>query len=98
MSKKARGRQMQAQSKKGNKGKGAKRPPPAGRWALPASRPSPAGLPGGMPSLPPGQGLPDLTQPELRPVQGRAALGDTAAAAPRGRRAARGGAPRRLGA
>jgi signal recognition particle subunit SRP54 len=71
MSKKARGRQMQAQSRgKGKKGKGkagagkkgagpARRPmaPPGG---LPGGLPG--GFPGGMPSLPPGQGLPDLSK------------------------------------
>ena len=65
MSKKARGRQMQAQSKKGKKGKGRpRRLRPAGRWALPGLPPGglPGGLPGGMPGLPPGQGLPDLTK------------------------------------
>jgi signal recognition particle subunit SRP54 len=71
MSKKARGRQMQAQSKKGKKGKPkkggpARRPmgapglPPGG---FPAGGNNPfGGMPGGMPGLPPGQGLPDLTK------------------------------------
>jgi signal recognition particle subunit SRP54 len=64
MSKKARGRQMQAQSKKGKKGKGRPKAAPARRPApgLPAG----GGLPGGMPGLPagfdPSQGLPDLTK------------------------------------
>jgi signal recognition particle subunit SRP54 len=71
MSKKARGRQMQAQSKKGKKGKGkAKGGParrPVGAPGLPpgAGNPFgglPGGMPGGMPGLPPGQGLPDLTK------------------------------------
>src|SRR3954453_884939 len=71
MSKKARGRQMQAQSNKGKKGKPkkggpARRPmgapglPPGG---FPAGGNNPfGGMPGGMPGLPPGQGLPDLTK------------------------------------
>jgi signal recognition particle subunit SRP54 len=75
MSKKARGRQMQAQSKKGKKGKGKGGVKKAG---APARRPMgapglpPGGFPGagnpfggqtgGMPGLPPGQGLPDLTK------------------------------------
>jgi signal recognition particle subunit SRP54 len=70
MSKKARGRQMQAQARgKGKKGKGKA----AGKkGAGPARRPMgapgalpggvPGGFPGGMPSLPPGQALPDLSQ------------------------------------
>jgi signal recognition particle subunit SRP54 len=77
MSKKARGRQMQAQSKKGKKGKGkagVKKGPaqarrPAGAPALPpgagfpgGGNPFGGGLPGGMPGFPPGQGLPDLTK------------------------------------
>ena len=68
MSKKARGRQMQAQSKKGKKGKGGKGGParrPMGAPGLPpaaAARRLPGGLPGGMPTLPPGQELPDLTK------------------------------------
>ena len=65
MSKKQRGRQMQAASKKGKKGKGGK-----ARGGAPARRPMGApglppgaGLPGGgMPGFPPGQGLPDLTK------------------------------------
>jgi signal recognition particle subunit SRP54 len=65
MSKKARGRQMQAQNKKGKKGKGkagqARRP--MGGPALPPGGGFPGGgFPGGMPSLPPGQQLPDLTK------------------------------------
>jgi signal recognition particle subunit SRP54 len=72
MSKKARGRQMQAASAKGARGKGkkgkgkakgggARRPmgPPGG---LPGGLPTGGGFPGGMPSLPPGQGLPDLSK------------------------------------
>jgi signal recognition particle subunit SRP54 len=60
MSKKARGRQMQAQSKKGKKGKGRPK-------AAPARRPVPGVQPGaGLPGLPagfdPSQGLPDLTK------------------------------------
>jgi signal recognition particle subunit SRP54 len=71
MSKKQRGRQMQAQPKKGKKGKGkAKGGParrPTGAPGLPpgAGFPGgglPGGLPGGMPGFPPGQGLPDLTK------------------------------------
>jgi signal recognition particle subunit SRP54 len=73
MSKKQRGRQMQAQAKKGKKGKGkAKGGParrPAGAPALPPGAGNPfgggfpgGGMPGGMPGLPPGQGLPDLTK------------------------------------
>ena len=69
MSKKQRGRQMQAQSKKGKKGKGKAKGGPARRpigapGGFPASGGNPfgGGLPGGMPSLPPGQGLPDLTK------------------------------------
>jgi signal recognition particle subunit SRP54 len=69
MSKKARGRQMQAQSSKkgkGKKGKGGKAPArrPAGAPGLPpgAGNPFGGGLPGGMPSLPPGQALPDLSK------------------------------------
>jgi signal recognition particle subunit SRP54 len=68
MSKKARGRQMQATaakgSKKGKKGKGkapARRP--MGAPGLPPGAGFPGGgLPGGMPSLPPGQAMPDLTK------------------------------------
>ena len=79
MSKKARGRQMQAQSKKGKKGKGKAKggARPAGRWAPRACRPAPAsaggGLPGGhaRPAARPGAARPH--QAELRPVQGRAA-------------------------
>jgi signal recognition particle subunit SRP54 len=71
MSKKARGRQMQAQSKKGKKGKGkgkggpARRPigapglPPGG---LPGGANPFGAMPGGMPGLPPGQALPDLSK------------------------------------
>jgi signal recognition particle subunit SRP54 len=59
MSKKARGRQMQAQSKKGKKGKGRPK-------AAPARRPVPGVQPGtGLPGLPAGfdaSGLPDLTK------------------------------------
>jgi signal recognition particle subunit SRP54 len=69
MSKKARGRQMQAQSKKGKKGKGGgkakggpARRPVAGSSGLPAGNPFGGGLPGGMPGLPPGQALPDLSK------------------------------------
>jgi signal recognition particle subunit SRP54 len=74
MSKKARGRQMQAQSKKGKKGKGkakggAPRRPMGAPGGLPAGNPFggiPGGMPGlppgGMPGLPPGQGLPDLSK------------------------------------
>ena len=71
MSKKARGRQMQAQSKKGKKGKGQGQggPGPAADGRPAACRRAPASpgharrrLPGGMPGLPPGQGLPDLTK------------------------------------
>src|SRR4051812_6876082 len=65
MSKKQRGRQMQAQSKKGKKGKGRPKAAPArrpvGAPGLPPGFPG-GGLPGGMPQLPPGQGLPDLTK------------------------------------
>jgi signal recognition particle subunit SRP54 len=65
MSKKARGRQMQAQSKKGKKGKGkapARRP--MGAAGVPGALPQgfPAGMPSGMPALPPGQQLPDLSK------------------------------------
>jgi signal recognition particle subunit SRP54 len=67
MSKKQRGRQMQAASakgsKKGKKGKGRPKAAPArrpmGAPGLPQGMPQ---LPGGMPGLPPGQGLPDLTK------------------------------------
>jgi signal recognition particle subunit SRP54 len=68
MSKKARGRQMQAQSSKkgkGKKGKGGKAPArrPMGAPGLPPGAGNPfGGLPGGMPSLPPGQALPDLSK------------------------------------
>jgi signal recognition particle subunit SRP54 len=71
MSKKARGRQMQAQSKKGKgkKGKGGKAPArrPMGAPGLPpgAGNPFgglPGGVPGGMPALPPGQAMPDLSK------------------------------------
>jgi signal recognition particle subunit SRP54 len=73
MSKKARGRQAQAQSrgKNAKKGKGGKKGGPARRpigapGALPgAGLPGggmPGGLPGGMPGLPPGEGLPDLSK------------------------------------
>jgi signal recognition particle subunit SRP54 len=67
MSKKARGRQMQAQAKKGKKGKGgkAKGGParrPMGAPALPPGGLPGGGFPGGMPGLPQGQGLPDLTK------------------------------------
>jgi signal recognition particle subunit SRP54 len=68
MSKKARGRQMQAQARgKGKKGKGGKgkggpaRRPMGAPGGLPGGLPG-GGFPGGMPSLPPGQGLPDLSQ------------------------------------
>jgi signal recognition particle subunit SRP54 len=58
MSKKARGRQMQAQSKKGKKGKGRPKAAPARR---PMGAPGlPPGMPSGMPELP--GGLPDLTK------------------------------------
>jgi signal recognition particle subunit SRP54 len=63
MSKKARGRQMQAQSKKGKKGKGRPKAAPARRpMGAPGLPPGMPSLPPGMPSLPPGQGLPDLTK------------------------------------
>jgi signal recognition particle subunit SRP54 len=63
MSKKARGRQMQAQSKKGKKGKGRPKAAPARRpMGAPGLPPGMPQLPGGMPGLPPGQGLPDLTK------------------------------------
>jgi signal recognition particle subunit SRP54 len=62
MSKKQRGRQMQAQSKKGKKGKGKGKGGPARRPVGAPGLPA-AGNPfGGMPQLPPGQGLPDLTK------------------------------------
>ena len=65
MSKKARGRQIQAQSKKGKKGKGkspARRP--MGAPGVPGGVPGglPQGFPGGLPALPPGQQLPDLSK------------------------------------
>jgi signal recognition particle subunit SRP54 len=74
MSKKARGRQMQAVSsgKGSKKGKGRKGGGKGGK--APARRPvgapgmnglpggMPGQLPGGMPGLPPGQGLPDLSK------------------------------------
>jgi signal recognition particle subunit SRP54 len=56
---------MQAQSKKGKKGKGRAKAAPARRPMGAPGLPPGAGLPGmpgGMPSLPPGQGLPDLTK------------------------------------
>src|ERR671932_526798 len=64
MSKKARGRAMQAQSKKGKKGKGKGKGGPARRpMGVPGGLPTGGnpfgGLPGGTPTLPPGQGLPD---------------------------------------
>jgi signal recognition particle subunit SRP54 len=78
MSKKARGRQMQAQSKKGKKGKGGKakggpaRRPVGGPAGLPGGFPgggnpfaggnNPFAGPGGMPGLPQGEGLPDLSK------------------------------------
>jgi signal recognition particle subunit SRP54 len=52
---------MQAQSKKGKKGKGRAKAAPA-RRPMGAPGLPPGGLPGGMPTLPPGQGLPDLTK------------------------------------
>jgi signal recognition particle subunit SRP54 len=63
MSKKARGRQMQAQSKKGKKGKGKPARRPMGAPGLPPGAGFPGGgFPAGMPSLPPGQQLPDLSK------------------------------------
>ena len=69
MSKKQRGRQMQAQSKKGKKGKGKAKGGPARRpvgapGAAPGAGFPGGGMPGGMPQLPPGTGqnLPDLTK------------------------------------
>jgi signal recognition particle subunit SRP54 len=68
MSKKARGRQMQAQarSKGGKKGKGKAKGGPARRpIGAPGGMPGgglPGQLPGGMPGLPPGQALPDLSK------------------------------------
>jgi signal recognition particle subunit SRP54 len=58
---------MQAQAKKGKKGKGKAKGGPAARRpmgapALPPGGLPGAGFPGGMPGLPPGQGLPDLTK------------------------------------
>jgi signal recognition particle subunit SRP54 len=71
MSKKARGRQMQAQAKKGKKGKGKAKGGPA-RRPMGAPALPPGGLPGGgfpgggfaggVPGLPPGQQLPDLSK------------------------------------
>ncbi len=67
MSKKARGRQMQAQARgkgkkgKGKKGGGARRPTAAPGLPPGAGFPG-GGFPGGMPGLPPGQGLPDLSK------------------------------------
>jgi signal recognition particle subunit SRP54 len=66
MSKKARGRQMQAQAArgKGKKGKGGKGKGGAARRPLGApGLPPGAGFPtGGLPGFPPNQGLPDLTK------------------------------------
>jgi len=66
MSKKARGRQQQAQAVrgKGKKGKGGKKAGPARR---PIGAPGgmgqlPGGAAGGLPGLPPGQALPDLSK------------------------------------
>jgi signal recognition particle subunit SRP54 len=72
MSKKQRGRQMQAQPKKGKKGKGKAKGGPArrpmGAPGLPPGAGFPGGgLPGGMPGLPPGQGFPDLTKLNFDP-------------------------------
>jgi signal recognition particle subunit SRP54 len=62
---------MQAQSKKGKKGKGKAKGGPARRpMGAPGLPPGaglpggglPGGFPGGMPGLPPGQGLPDLSK------------------------------------
>ena len=58
---------MQAQPKKGKKGKGKAKAGPArrpmGAPGLPPGAGFPGGgLPGGMPGLPPGQGFPDLTK------------------------------------
>jgi signal recognition particle subunit SRP54 len=61
---------MQAQSKKGKKGKGGKaKGSPARRPIGAPGLPPGAGIPGGgnpfaggMPGLPPGQGLPDLSK------------------------------------
>jgi signal recognition particle subunit SRP54 len=77
MSKKARGRQMQAQArgKNAKKGKGKAKGGPARRAigapggtpgggfpGLPGGGMPGGGVPGGLPGLPPGQGLPDLTK------------------------------------
>jgi len=69
MSKKARGRQMQQQAArgkgkkgKGGKAKGAPARRPMGGPALPPGGLPGGGFPGGMPGLPPGQALPDLTK------------------------------------
>jgi signal recognition particle subunit SRP54 len=75
MSKKARGRQMQAQSKKGKKGKGGGKAKSGGGPRRPVGAPGgmPGGFPGlpgggfpgaqgGLPGLPPGQALPDLSK------------------------------------
>ena len=74
MSKKARGRQMQAQSKKGKKGKG--RPKAAARPAAMGAPGCAAGpCPAGCPACPAASvsGRPARPQAELRPVQGRPA-------------------------
>jgi signal recognition particle subunit SRP54 len=71
MSKKQRGRQMQAKGKKGKgKGKGGPARRPLGApGGMPAGFPGggtgggmPALPPGGLPGMAPGQGLPDLTK------------------------------------
>jgi signal recognition particle subunit SRP54 len=77
MSKKQRGRQMQAASKKGKKGKGKAKAGGGQRRPMGApGLPPGAGFPGGMPQLPPGmgQGLPDLTKlnfDQFKDEQGR---------------------------
>jgi signal recognition particle subunit SRP54 len=79
MSKKARGRAMQAQSKKGKGKKGKAKGGPARRptgapGGLPGGLPTGGGFPGGMPGLPSGQGLPDLSKlnfDQFKDEQGR---------------------------
>ena len=103
MSKKARGRQMQA-AKKGKKGKGKGKGRPARRPAAPPGRRPAAGplrrLPPAACGLPPARRLPDLTKLNFDQFKRRSprASEPVVPAAPGRRGAARGRAPRRVGA